>query len=84
MILDYDKIAYKGSIIPNSFPGYLALCSMRYNGWHSPLQGYNLVELGCGDGANLLAMAFYHPDSTFIGIYNAESGLPRLEIAHVK
>jgi len=50
---------------------------MWHNGRHSPLQGFHLTELGCGDGANLLPMAFYHPDSTFIGIDNAESGLSR-------
>ena len=77
MISDYDKVPYKGAIIPNSYPGHLALCNMWHNGRHSPLQGFHLTELGCGDGANLLPMAFYHPDSTFIGIDNAESGLSR-------
>ena len=77
MISDYNKVPYKGAIIPNSYPGHLALCNMWHNGRHSPLQGFQLTELGCGDGANLLPMAFYHPDSTFIGIDNAESGLSR-------
>ena len=77
MISDYDKVPYKGLIIPNSFPGHLALCNMWHNGRHSPLQRFHLTELGCGDGANLLPIAFYHPDSTFIGIDNAESGLSR-------
>ncbi len=77
MISDYDKVPYKGAIIPNSYPGHLALCSLWHNGRHSPLQCFHLTELGCGDGANLLPIAFYHPDSTFIGIDNAESGLSR-------
>ena len=77
MISDYDKVPYKGAIIPNSFPDHLALCNMWHNGRHSPLQGFHLTELGCGDGANLLPMAFYHPDSTFMGIDIAESGLSR-------
>jgi ubiquinone/menaquinone biosynthesis C-methylase UbiE/methyltransferase-like protein len=77
MISDYDKVPYKGAIIPNSYPGHLALCSLWHNGRDSPLQGFHLTELGCGDGANLLPMAFYHPDSTFMGIDIAESGLSR-------
>ena len=77
MISDYDKVPYKGTIIPNSFPDHLALCNMWHNGRHPPLQRFHLTELGCGDGANLLPIAFYHPDSTFIGIDNAESGVSR-------
>jgi len=33
--------------------------------------------LGCGDGANLLALAFYNPESTFIGIDNSRAELDR-------
>lgn len=63
--------------MPNTFPDHLALCTIWHNGRHSPLHRFHLTELGCGDGANLLPIAFYHPDSTFIGIDNAESELSR-------
>jgi trans-aconitate methyltransferase len=33
--------------------------------------------LGCGDGSNLLPAAFYHPDSTFIGIDSSSVGIDR-------
>jgi SAM-dependent methyltransferase len=38
---------------------------------------FHLVELGCGDGSNLLPLAFYNPRSTFIGIDNCRSQLDR-------
>jgi SAM-dependent methyltransferase len=34
----------------------------------APLCSLRLAELGCGDGSNLLSLAFYDPGSTFIGI----------------
>lgn len=77
MISVYDKVHYKGTIIPNTFPDHLALSAVWYNNRYSLLQRFHLTELGCGDGANLLPIAFYHPDSTFIGIDNAESELNR-------
>jgi methyltransferase-like protein len=50
-----------------------------FSRWHSavapPFYQYRLVELGCGDGANLLPLAFYNPESTFIGIDNSSTQL---------
>lgn len=77
MISVYDKVHYKGAIVPNAFPNHLALCRIWHNRRNSPLQRFHLAELGCGDGANLLPIAFYHPGSTFIGIDSAESELNR-------
>ncbi len=73
----YYRVHYKGAIVPNSFPDHLSLCTIWHNGRHSPLQRFHLTELGCGDGANLLPIAFYHPDSAFTGIDNAGSELSR-------
>lgn len=75
----YNKVHYRGTIVPNSFPDHLSVCSIRKTGQHSPLQRFHLTEIGCGDGANLLPIAFYHPDSTFIGIDSAGSELGRAQ-----
>lgn len=75
----YNKIHYEGVIAPNSFPDHLALCAIWHNSGHSPLQRFRFTELGCGDGANLLPLAFYHRDSTFIGIDSSESALKRAQ-----
>jgi O-methyltransferase involved in polyketide biosynthesis len=40
-------------------------------------QFFHLTELGCGDGANLLALAFYKPESTFIGIDSSAAAIHR-------
>lgn len=71
----YDTVPYRGTIIPLTSPAHLSLCSR----WHSDVtprsDPYRLVELGCGDGANLLALAFYHPESMFLGIDSSENEL---------
>lgn len=69
----YDTIPYRGTAIPNTGPDHLALCSIWHHGPHPSLRGYRLLDLGCGDGANLLPLAFYNPDSTFVGIDNSRT-----------
>jgi SAM-dependent methyltransferase len=63
----YDAVGYEGAAVPNSCPANLSLLSL----WHGRLQTretYRVLELGCGDGANLLPLAYYDPESTFIGV----------------
>ncbi len=72
----YDAVSYRGAVVPNSFPGHLALCSLWRHGPHPVTNGFLLTELGCGDGANLLPLAFYHPEATFIGIDNSAAAIP--------
>jgi SAM-dependent methyltransferase len=64
---DYDSVPYPGTPIPGTAPLSLALCSLYHGGPAPPIRGYRVGELGCGDGANLVPLAFYAPDSTFIG-----------------
>lgn len=74
---NYETIPYIGTVVRNTFPDHLALCSLWCHGLHPPLRRFRLIELGCGDGANLLSLAFYHPESTFIGIDNSRVELNR-------
>ena len=73
----YDAIPYRGAVIPNTAPDHLAVCSLWHQGPRPPLQPFCLAELGCGDGANLLPLAFYDPASTFIGIDRSGTELDR-------
>lgn len=73
----YDAIPYQGTVASNSSPSHLALCSFWHNGPRPLFQRFRLAEIGCGDGANLLPLAFYHPESTFIGIDNSRAELDR-------
>ena len=71
----YEQVHYHGVVIPNTAPNHLAFCSLWQHGPRPNPQHFCLVELGCGDGANLLPLAFYDPESTFIGIDHSRAGL---------
>lgn len=73
----YDLFPYRGSVVSNASSGHLALCSRWHHGPRPSVRRFRLAELGCGDGANLLPLAFYDPESTFIGIDNAKAELDR-------
>jgi SAM-dependent methyltransferase/methyltransferase-like protein len=38
----------------------------------APVRGCRVLEIGCGDGNNILPMAFYLPESRFVGVDLAE------------
>jgi SAM-dependent methyltransferase len=64
----YDQIPYPSLIFPQTNVDRLATLA-RYFGMEPPHPaGCRVLELGCGDGTNLLAQAFAFPDSSFIGV----------------
>ncbi|HEX6750879.1 MAG TPA: class I SAM-dependent methyltransferase [Longimicrobium sp.] len=64
-------------MVANTAPAHLALCSRWHGGPRPPLRRYRLAELGCGDGANLLALAFYDRESAFVGVDASAAELER-------
>jgi hypothetical protein len=72
-----DAIPYLGTSAPNTSPSHLTVCSIWHHGPRPSLQHFRLAEIGCGDGANLLSLAFYDSESTFIGIDNSRAELDR-------
>lgn len=64
-------------MVPNTSPSHLTVCSLWHHGPRPPLQHFRLTELGCGDGANLLPLAFYDSGSNFIGIDSSKVELDR-------
>ena len=77
--MSYDWVPYLGAVVPNTVPNHLAMCALWLHGPRPESQGFRFVELGCGDGANLLPLAFYHPKATFLGIDFSELALARVE-----
>jgi SAM-dependent methyltransferase len=64
----YEELPYRSRPIEWSAPERLTLCSMLHGGPRPSLRGYRVLELGCGNGANLLPLAFYRRDATFVGV----------------
>ncbi len=74
----YDEVPYKSVPIEWTAPERLALTSLLHGGPRPSLDSYRVLELGCADGANLLPLAYYHRNATFVGIDGARS---QIEIA---
>ena len=64
----YDEVPYISQTVPDTAPDHLSLCSVWHGGPRPPATGFRALEIGCSNGANLLPLAYYHPESTFVGI----------------
>lgn len=73
----YDEVPYKSHSIEWTAPERLALASLLHGGPRTPLDDYRVLELGCGNGANLLPLANYRRHATFIGVDGARSQIER-------
>jgi SAM-dependent methyltransferase len=69
----YDELPYKSHPIEWTAPERLALASLLHGGPRPPLDAYRCLELGCGDGANLLPLAYYRTNASFVGIDGAST-----------
>lgn len=77
----YDELPYKSFPIEWTAPERLVVASLLHGGPRAPLDTYRVLELGCGDGANLLPLAFYRRQGNFVGIDGARS---QIEIAEAR
>ena len=77
----YDELPYRCLPIEWTAPERLAIASLLHGGPRSPLDAYRVLELGCGDGANLLPLAYYRRHGDFIGLDGARS---QIEIADAR
>ena len=64
----YDELPYRCLPVEWSAPERLALASMLHGGPRMPDGPYRVLELGCGDGGNLIPLAFHREHSCFVGI----------------
>ena len=66
---------YIGTLILNTFLHHLSVCSSWNSGPNQPIERFHVVELGCGDGTNLITLAFRYQQATFIGIDVCETAI---------
>jgi len=73
----YDEVPYPGRAFAQTHPDRLATMATLF-GIDAVAPGASRVlELGCGDGGNLLPMALALPDSSFVGIDLAPGAIER-------
>jgi SAM-dependent methyltransferase len=64
----YDRVPYPGHPFPQTHPDRLATVATLFGLAPAPPGACRVLELGCGDGGNLVPMAYGLPGSTFCGI----------------
>jgi len=73
---DYDNSPYVGCILSQLSPDSLAIGSIWSKEQRKPIiNNSRYIELGCGDAANLICLAFYHSDMAFVGVDNSSRGI---------
>jgi SAM-dependent methyltransferase len=63
----YDEVPYAGRPYPDAHPGRLATMAALHGVKAAPVGRSRVLEIACGDGANLLPMAAVLPESEFVG-----------------
>jgi 2-polyprenyl-3-methyl-5-hydroxy-6-metoxy-1,4-benzoquinol methylase len=73
----YDRVRYPGAPFAQTHPGRLATLALLHGMKPASPAHCRVFELGCGDGANLIPMAYQFPDSTFLGV---DLSAPAIEV----
>jgi SAM-dependent methyltransferase len=73
----YEAVAYPTFAEARTHPDRLAAVATLFGMTAPPLAACRVLELGCGDGGNLIPMAYALPQARFTGIDLAESAVAR-------
>jgi SAM-dependent methyltransferase/methyltransferase-like protein len=76
-LTDYDEVPYPGKFYPQSAPGRLATMAALFDLAAPDITECRVLELGCGDGGNLIPLAFYLPQSQFVGVDLSSTAIAR-------
>lgn len=68
----YDEVLYPSLPFGETHPDRLAAIAILFGMDPAPLTNCRVLEVGCGDGENLIPIAFHHPGSAIVGIDAAE------------
>lgn len=90
----YDALEYPAHILPQMHPSRLAAIGRLHGLDCAPPSACRLLEVGCGDGLQLLSLALAYPRSTFVGVdmsckaiargeaFRQRLGLDNLQLVH--
>lgn len=71
----YDQVAYPGLVYPFATPDRLSVFGALFGLGSAVPTDATVIELGCGDGTNLLSIAQRFPTATLIGVDLSEQAL---------
>jgi SAM-dependent methyltransferase len=69
----YDLVRYPNWPVPETHPVTLGAFAALFGRSFAPFHSCRVLEIGCGEGVNLMSMALGAPDSEFVGIDLAEA-----------
>lgn len=91
MTTSYDEVTYASTPKPQTQPDRLATLAKLHGMDPPPTDQCRVLEIGCGDGSNLIPLAFCEPGSRFTGIDLAHTAIDAarafsssLELANVE
>ena len=73
----YNEVLYPSAVYAQTHPDRLAMMATLYGMSPAPVERCRVLELGCGDGWNLITMAHGLPGSEFTGIDLASQPVAR-------
>jgi len=71
----YDEVLYPNSPFAQTHPDRLATLAILFGMDPAPLPRCRVLEVGCGNGENLIPMACEYPAGEFLGIDAAETAV---------
>jgi SAM-dependent methyltransferase len=73
----YDRLAYPGYAYPATHPARLEAIARLFGLRPTPAARSRVLELGCGDGGNLLSLAQALPGANLLGLDTAATAVER-------
>ncbi len=73
----YDDVPYPSRAFPQTHPDRLAVLATLFGMDPPPVGRCRVLELGCGDGANLIPIAYACPESRFVGVDLTQAAIAR-------
>ncbi|HXQ13212.1 MAG TPA: methyltransferase domain-containing protein [Caulobacteraceae bacterium] len=77
MATPYDEIAYPTTAFRQTHPNRLGTHAALFGLPFAPAAACRVLDIGCGDGANIIPMAVAHPGSQFVGFDLSERAIAR-------
>lgn len=71
----YDTVPYRGYPYLQTHPARLATLATLFGMAPAAVESCRVLELGCGDGSNVIPMAVHLPQSEFVGVDSAKNAI---------